>query len=166
MELNVKENVVDKNISIVKLTPIQKCKRIENKFNLIVSAPKNSRIRILNIKEKYKNCIALKRGKYNIEVSKKGYITYKRWIGIGRDVNFPVTLVKKKKVRNTKKKAQNKKTLKSKKYSKSLFKGYSPHSEIGSNNCIGFYPNYLVESMLNISTPLNYWQSIDRKSVV
>ena len=161
----IKEEIVlEKEVKLFKkLTPLEKCKinngDIKNKYNLIVSAPNGSKVKILNIKPRYKECILLSRGKYHIQVSKKGYVTHKRWIGIGQDIDYPVVL-KKKEIIKKKKKASKNKKQKIKKYSVSLFNNYTPHSEIGLKNCIGFYPNSLVESMLNISTPINYWDSI------
>jgi formylglycine-generating enzyme required for sulfatase activity len=45
--------------------------------------PRNARVRILNIKEKYYDGIRLEPGKYRIEVSKKGYKKIKRLITLG-----------------------------------------------------------------------------------
>ncbi len=67
----------------------------KDKFTLLVlSDPKGSRIRIMNIKPKYKDNIILKRGKYLIEVSKSGYETYKKWIFLDRDKTLHVKLKK------------------------------------------------------------------------
>jgi tetratricopeptide (TPR) repeat protein len=55
-------------------------------YRLTVSAiPSDSRIRILNIKPKYRAGIKLKPGKYKIEVSKRGYKTKIEWVSITDD---------------------------------------------------------------------------------
>jgi hypothetical protein len=60
----------------------------------ILATPKDAKIRILNIKPKYRDNIFLKRGKYLIEVSKKGYKTYKKWINLQSNKNLHVNLKK------------------------------------------------------------------------
>lgn len=47
--------------------------------------PANSRIRILNIKPKYKQGMKLPPGKYHIEVSATGYQTNQKWITLGSE---------------------------------------------------------------------------------
>ena len=42
--------------------------------------PDDSRIRIMNIKPKYQDAMALAPGRYHIEVSKNGFKTYEKWI--------------------------------------------------------------------------------------
>ena len=175
----------DQNISVpVELTPIQKCKKEINKYNLIVDAPFGSIVRIMNIKPVYKDCIALKKGKYHIEIVKDGCKKYSKWISLDENTNLNIKLEKILKIdkigieKNELKNAgYNKKALEKfiKKYPKSdraliahnrigiikkKFRSYSPHSLIGLSNCIGFYPKNLVEKMLNISTSLEYWNSI------
>jgi tetratricopeptide (TPR) repeat protein len=55
-------------------------------YRLTVSAiPSDSRIRILNIKPKYRPGIKLKPGKYKIEVAKRGYKTKIEWVTITDD---------------------------------------------------------------------------------
>lgn len=54
-----------------------------NKHALYVETqPEKSKVRILNIKEKFHQGIRLRTGRYYIEVSKKGYNTRKSWIDI------------------------------------------------------------------------------------
>ena len=48
----------------------------------VVTDPVDSRIRILNIKAKYKPSLSLPYGDYHVEVSKKGYNTEKKWISL------------------------------------------------------------------------------------
>ncbi|WGL17274.1 bifunctional serine/threonine-protein kinase/formylglycine-generating enzyme family protein [Microbulbifer bruguierae] len=66
-------------------------------YSLMVSAkPEDARIRIMNIVPRYSPGIALEPGRYDIEVSKPGYSTVRRWIEIGSaDVNLAVQLERK-----------------------------------------------------------------------
>ena len=66
------------------------------KHTLTVKSLKGARVRILNIKPKYHDAIELKSGKYLIEVTKKGYEKYKKWIWLEDDLLLNVTLSKKK----------------------------------------------------------------------
>ncbi len=185
VEAPVVEEKVKEEVK-VDLTPLEMCAKEENKYNLIVNAPKNSKIRILNIKPKYKKCIALKKGKYYIEVTKKGYMKYKEWIKIDSDMELDVALIEllkptqSLKAKNTKKLSKigfNKTKLQAfidQCSSEDLiieaqrridiidkeFYGYSPKYIIGKKDCVGFYPKDLAEKMLNISVPLKYWDSI------
>ena len=68
--------------------------RTKKKVILTVNTIKNARIRILNIRPKYKRGIVLKQGKYNIEVSKSGYIMHKEWITLNSDRILNVKLKK------------------------------------------------------------------------
>ena len=56
--------------------------------------PKDSRIRILNIKPKFQQGMALVSGRYHVETSKQGYETKKMWIelGAGEDKKVAVNL--------------------------------------------------------------------------
>jgi uncharacterized membrane protein len=49
----------------------------------------------MNIKPKYYDGIKLKKGKYHIKVSKKGYSTVKKWINLEKDESFTAKLEKK-----------------------------------------------------------------------
>jgi len=180
--------IVDDNITeVIELTPLQKCAKEENKYNIIVNAPENSKIRILNIKPKYKDCIALKKGNYNIEVTKTNYMKYKEWIKVDNDMEIDVVMIEL--LKNTKIKRKvtekslfrdaeyNKKKLQRfiKKYPKSSkvkiaknrimiietkFYNYSPNSLIKYSGCTGFYPKNLIKQVLNISASINYWDNI------
>ena len=171
-------------IVAVELTPIEKCKKDKNRYNLIVDAPFGSIVRIMNIKPRYKDCIALKKGRYHIEVTRDGFKEYNRWISLNDHTNVDIKLEKIVKIdkakieKNELKKAgYNKKALENfiRKYPqsdsaliannrvgiiKNKFRSYSPNSLIKSNNCTGFYPKNLVEKNLNISISLDYWNSI------
>ncbi|MCG8036136.1 MAG: formylglycine-generating enzyme family protein [Candidatus Thiodiazotropha taylori] len=57
--------------------------------------PDDARIRILNIGPKYQPGMALKPGKYHVEVSKGGYKRHRQWIELsGGNETFPVRLEK------------------------------------------------------------------------
>jgi len=65
------------------------------KFSLsIQKTPSNAKVRILNIKPKYYDGIKLKKGKYHIEVSKKGYETTSKWIDLRKDMTFTIILTR------------------------------------------------------------------------
>ncbi len=63
-------------------------------YKLTVNAiPLDSRIRIMNIKPKYKHGICLKKGHYDIYVTHKNHKSYRKWIKIeDRGVSISVTL--------------------------------------------------------------------------
>ncbi|WP_226704453.1 bifunctional serine/threonine-protein kinase/formylglycine-generating enzyme family protein [Microbulbifer elongatus] len=66
-------------------------------YALNVSAkPRDARIRIMNIVPRYTPGISLEPGRYDVEVSKAGYSTVRRWIEIDTaDVNLAVQLERK-----------------------------------------------------------------------
>jgi len=69
--------------------------RIGNKFSLdISSSPSGAIIKILNIKPRYHKGILLKKGKYHLSVSKKGFDTKKQWIDLDKDSNIHIALDK------------------------------------------------------------------------
>lgn len=169
------------------VTPLQLCEKEKNKFNLIVNAPQNSRIRILNIKPKYQDCIALENAKYLIEVTKKGYMKHKEWILLDEDMEVYVSLIEylngiPPKIKTTDYQAfraagYNVKKLNIfiKKYPKSAkikeansrislieidFYNYSPKDIIHYSGCVGFYPRNLVQSMLNKTINFSKWDNI------
>jgi hypothetical protein len=55
-------------------------------FNVEV-VPKDARVRIMNIKQKYVEGILLKRGRYDVEVSRPGYVTQRQWISVNNNDN-------------------------------------------------------------------------------
>lgn len=69
-----------------------------SEFRLSISSPNGERIRILNIKPKYKDGMWLKAGKYHIEVSTKKYATHKRWIKLTEDTSLDIVLKRQKNV--------------------------------------------------------------------
>jgi len=60
----------------------------------ISTIPSNARIRIMNIKPKYYNGIKLKKGKYHIVITKKGYEKIDKWIYLDKDTFLTFTLKK------------------------------------------------------------------------
>ena len=68
---------------------------IDTKFSLnIKTVPISAKIKILNIKEKYKNNIYLSKGIYNIEISNNGYSKKIFKIKLDKDSNLTVHLEK------------------------------------------------------------------------
>ncbi len=62
----------------------------------VITKPANTRVQIMNIKPKYYDGIQLKKGRYNVRVSKPGYITGDYYIDVYQDtVTTPITLKKK-----------------------------------------------------------------------
>ena len=71
-------------------------KATSSKYSLTIKpTPSDARVQIMNIKPKYYDGIKLKKGKYDIRVSKKGYQTVRTWINLQKDEYFTVTLKKK-----------------------------------------------------------------------
>ena len=64
----------------------------------VITEPKNARVRIMNIRPKYHPDIELKKGKYLIEVSAKGYERYKKWVFIDKPTTLQIKLTKKKNI--------------------------------------------------------------------
>ncbi len=62
----------------------------------VITIPANTRVQIMNIKPKYYDGIQLKKGRYNVRISKPGYITGDYYIDVYQDtVTTPITLKKK-----------------------------------------------------------------------
>ena len=57
-------------------------------------APRDSRVRILNIKPRFQQGMELKPGRYHVEASKRGYETQKMWVQLdaGEDKKLEVKL--------------------------------------------------------------------------
>lgn len=70
---------------------------LDGKYRLTVNAkPVNNRIRIMNIKPKYKPGIALKPGKYDIYVTRPGYVSKRMWVEIKEaDLSLEIILDRK-----------------------------------------------------------------------
>ncbi|MFD1217790.1 bifunctional serine/threonine-protein kinase/formylglycine-generating enzyme family protein [Microbulbifer celer] len=66
-------------------------------YALTVSAqPDNARIRIMNIVPRYEPGIALEPGRYDVEISKPGFTSVRRWVEIeSADINLAVQLERK-----------------------------------------------------------------------
>lgn len=60
----------------------------------VVAQPSDSRIRIMNIKPKYESGIELEKGKYDVEVSKPGYVTYREWVVVDKRTILTIELNK------------------------------------------------------------------------
>jgi hypothetical protein len=69
-------------------------KPLSEKVSLTVNAPEGARVRLLNIKPKYRDGIVLKRGRYHIEVSKPAHRSYKRWHILNDNTTLEITLKK------------------------------------------------------------------------
>jgi len=63
----------------------------------VIPSPADARVRILHIKPRYYDGIELKAGKYEIEVSRRGYYPYRQWIEIipGESRTLRVSLTRK-----------------------------------------------------------------------
>lgn len=58
----------------------------------VVTTPNDARVRIMNIKPVYEDGIELDDGKYDIEVTKPGYLTYRKWIVVDKKTILTVDL--------------------------------------------------------------------------
>jgi len=63
-------------------------------YHLRVLTQPAAKVRILNIKPKYTEGMLLEKGNYLIEVSKKGYEKYKKWITLAQDKTLVIALKK------------------------------------------------------------------------
>ena len=77
---------------------LSKLEKKRSQFQLFVESPNATRIRILNIKPKYKDGIWLKAGKYHIELSAPKHYKHKEWIDIQNDTNLSIALKRKKNI--------------------------------------------------------------------
>jgi len=79
-------NIVDKTVRVNtgrKAVVTFYLDKIRTKTKLYVNTdPKDSLVRILNIKEKYRSGIELDSGQYRVEVSKSGYKTNIQWVSV------------------------------------------------------------------------------------
>ncbi|MBB1386148.1 MULTISPECIES: PEGA domain-containing protein [Pseudoalteromonas] len=60
----------------------------------VIANPADARVRIMNISPIYQDAIELEEGKYDIEVSKKGFITYREWVVVDKKTVVTVQLQK------------------------------------------------------------------------
>ncbi len=58
----------------------------------VITTPNDARVRIMNIKPVYQDAIELKEGEYDIEVSKPGYQTYRKWVVVDKKTILTVAL--------------------------------------------------------------------------
>jgi len=69
-----------------------------SEFRLFINTPNGEKVRVLNIKPKYKDGIWLQEGKYHIEVSAKKHQTYKKWIQLNKDTSLTIKLKRQKNI--------------------------------------------------------------------
>ena len=58
----------------------------------VITSPDDARIRIMNIKPKYQAGIELDEGKYDIEITKDGYLTYRKWVTVDKKTILTIEL--------------------------------------------------------------------------
>jgi hypothetical protein len=58
----------------------------------VVTTPNDARVRIMNIKPVYEDGIELNEGKYDIEVTKPGYLTYRKWVVVDKKTILTIEL--------------------------------------------------------------------------
>lgn len=58
----------------------------------VITNPSDARVRIMNIAPVYQDAIELKEGKYDVEVSKPGYLTYRKWVVVDKKTILTVEL--------------------------------------------------------------------------
>ncbi|MBQ4800065.1 PEGA domain-containing protein [Pseudoalteromonas sp. MMG006] len=58
----------------------------------VITNPRDARVRIMNIKPVYEDAIVLDEGKYDVEVSKSGYLTYRKWVVVDKKTILTINL--------------------------------------------------------------------------
>ena len=58
----------------------------------VITNPADARVRIMNIVPVYQDAMELKEGKYDIEVTKAGYLTYRKWVVVDKKTILTVEL--------------------------------------------------------------------------
>ena len=58
----------------------------------VIANPADARVRIMNIAPVYQDAMELKEGKYDIEVTKAGYLTYRKWVVVDKKTILTVEL--------------------------------------------------------------------------
>lgn len=58
----------------------------------VITNPVDARVRIMNIAPVYQDAMELKEGKYDIEVTKAGYLTYRKWVVVDKKTILTVEL--------------------------------------------------------------------------
>ncbi len=58
----------------------------------VITTPDDARVRIMNIKPVYEDGIELNEGKYDIEVTKPGYLTYRKWVNVDKKTILTIEL--------------------------------------------------------------------------
>jgi|GEM_PF-145805 len=83
--------ISDKNLTVPVILEKKTCPG--NTYSLIVNAsPPDSRIRIMNIRAPYQPGICLRRGKYKISVTRRGYLKHQKWIKLNSDRFVEISL--------------------------------------------------------------------------
>jgi hypothetical protein len=102
-------------------------------FGLTINTtPRDAKVQIMNIKPTYYNGIKLVKGKYNIKISKDGYITQQGFIDLKSDTNIDIALTKEKVVYQ-KPKTYSSSNKNSKGWDKSIYSGNRSYSRNSSN---------------------------------
>ena len=87
-----KQSVTFDNFIVKKLD--KKSIKFNNYATLTLNVPDNSKIKILNIQDVYKDSMLLKKGKYHILITKKGYNSYDKWITLSDNTTLNLHLSK------------------------------------------------------------------------
>ncbi|GAA58418.1 hypothetical protein P20652_0272 [Pseudoalteromonas sp. BSi20652] len=58
----------------------------------VITNPSDARVRIMNIGPVYQDAMELKEGKYDIEVTKAGYLTYRKWVVVDKKTILTIEL--------------------------------------------------------------------------
>jgi hypothetical protein len=58
----------------------------------VITNPADARVRIMNVAPVYQDAMELKEGKYDIEVTKAGYLTYRKWVVVDKKTILTVEL--------------------------------------------------------------------------
>ncbi|MBB1335075.1 PEGA domain-containing protein [Pseudoalteromonas sp. SR44-5] len=73
--------------------PVVVAEEVNSAISLtVITSPDDARIRIMNIKPKYEAGIELDEGKYDIEVTKDGYLTYRKWVTVDKKTILTIEL--------------------------------------------------------------------------
>jgi len=86
---NEAEQVVEDNAAEVQAEVVEAVAPISL---TVITNPTDARVRIMNIKPVYQDAIELKEGEYDVEVSKAGYQTYRKWVVVDKKTILTVNL--------------------------------------------------------------------------
>ncbi|MEG3759798.1 PEGA domain-containing protein [Pseudoalteromonas carrageenovora] len=88
-KMNETEQVVEENVAEVQTEITEAVAPISL---TVITNPSDARVRIMNIKPVYEDAIELKEGEYDVEVSKPGYLTYRKWVAVDKKTILTVNL--------------------------------------------------------------------------